>query len=177
MNKLRLVVVILLIGCSKQPNNENAVSNLTEEEITTATVEWFKGLYISRIDTVEGKKLPVILISIKEDFTGTSYFDQTLSYGRAVSWKIPQGDFTWSPDLSNPKPGTTITCTWPNGETILLGYMQKKEYIDPLSSTMLWTPGANPDGESYMRKIGYKVTDEFMKQLQPKSSTNSSKKS
>lgn len=114
-----------------------------------------------------------MIMSIREDFTGTSYFDSNLSYDNIVTWKIPQGDFTWSPDLFDPKSGMTITCTWSNGETTQLGYMQKKEYVNPLLSTMLWTPGSDNDGVIYRRKIGYKVTEKFMKELQPEKTTNS----
>ena len=136
-------------------------------------IDWYSGTYISRVVTANGKKKPVVLMTINRDFTGTSFFDANLSYSEPViGWTIPKGNFKWSTD-----PGwegldafnRSITCVWPNGEKRQFGYLEKKVVDDPFKSTMLWTPGTSKeDGKEYMREIGYKINDEYMRKLQPK---------
>ncbi len=160
-----ILVSIIAFSCNNQSDNKKIHPDTFKIEAS----KWYVGLYISRIDTIGEKKLPVILMSIREDFTGVSYFNKQVSYSKPVNWEIPSGEFNWSIDPGWDEPGNdkSITCVWPNGEEVQLGYLQKTEYVDPFESTMLWMPQVYPqDGKVYMKPIGYRVTDDYMKELQ-----------
>lgn len=141
-------------------NNEGAriISTIDSE-----FKRYYSGLYARSIDTLKnGTLAPVLLMSVREDGTGTSYPNPN----------TPAGNFSWSIDHELFKKGYSyITATWQNGESMKLcfsGHMQAIGKFLKLPSNLLLIPTVDHDGTAIMGRIGFKLSEKMMQQLQPR---------
>lgn len=114
---------------------------------------FYSGIYISGVDTLDnGKVLPVLLMSIRDNHTGTTYRPSSLPYG----------DFTWEPQIDLYADGYSyIKATWTSGQTQMFcfsGHWRYMKKSDDIPGNAMLIP-AEYNGEPIMQRIGFKLSE------------------